>query len=176
MNLNNIYLYDHQSLTNTNTNNYRNGNQSFTQVKVATNETEKVIFKIESDHLTASNASNFKLNINSSTNNSCQPDIKQIKQINTSLSTSIIEPCKQEPVFKSENELIDSKSNLALPFGTDGSPTNALNIYVNNVVCSYSTRCHLNLRRIAMEGMHVEYKKENGVSVYLSNPNSSGIF
>jgi TATA-box binding protein (TBP) (component of TFIID and TFIIIB) len=34
---------------------------------------------------------------------------------------------------------------------------------VNNVVCAYSTRCHLNLRKIAKEGMHVEYRKENGV-------------
>ncbi len=49
--------------------------------------------------------------------------------------------------------------------GVDGKEQHPeLSIYVNNVVCSYSTRCHLNLRRIAMEGMHVEYKKENGVS------------
>jgi len=171
MNLNNIYLYDHQSLSNSNTNNYRNGNQSFTQVKVPTNETEKVIFKIESDHLIASNASNFKLNISSSSNNNCPSDIKQNKQITTSVSSSINEPCKQETILKSENELIDSTSNLSLPFGTDGSSTNALNIYVNNVVCSYSTRCHLNLRRIAMEGMHVEYKKENGmVNMKLRKP------
>ena len=116
----------------------------------------------------ASNASNFKLNISSSSNNNCPSDIKQNKQITTSVSSSINEPCKQETILKSENELIDSTSNLSLPFGTDGSSTNALNIYVNNVVCSYSTRCHLNLRRIAMEGMHVEYKKENGVCLKIS--------
>lgn len=46
-----------------------------------------------------------------------------------------------------------------------------LEIFVNNVVCSYSTRCHLNLRKIAMEGMHVEYKKENGmVNMRLRRP------
>ena len=40
---------------------------------------------------------------------------------------------------------------------------------VNNVVCSYSTKCHLNLRKIAKEGMHVEYKKENGVGCSTDN-------
>lgn len=46
-----------------------------------------------------------------------------------------------------------------------------INLFINNVVCSYSTRCHLNLRRIATEGMHVEYKKENGmVNMKLRKP------
>ncbi len=48
---------------------------------------------------------------------------------------------------------------------TNNSSNNnfSLDVYVNNVVCSYSTKCHLNLRKIATEGMHVEYKRENGV-------------
>jgi hypothetical protein len=45
------------------------------------------------------------------------------------------------------------------------SINDSINVNINNVVCSYSTRCHLNLRRIATEGMNVEYKKENGVSL-----------
>ena len=40
----------------------------------------------------------------------------------------------------------------------------ALDIYINNVVCSFSVRCHLNLREIALNGSNVEYKRENGVS------------
>ena len=35
---------------------------------------------------------------------------------------------------------------------------------INNVVCSYSTRCHLNLKRIALEGNNVIFKRENNVS------------
>ena len=40
----------------------------------------------------------------------------------------------------------------------------AIDIVINNVVCSFSTRCHLNLKQIALEGYNVVYKKENGVS------------
>ncbi|ELT90049.1 hypothetical protein CAPTEDRAFT_75203, partial [Capitella teleta] len=46
-----------------------------------------------------------------------------------------------------------------------------LDIVINNVVCSFSTRCHLNLKRIAREGNHVIYKPENGmVSMKLRKP------
>lgn len=38
-----------------------------------------------------------------------------------------------------------------------------IDIVINNVVSTFSTRCHLNLRRIAMEGIHVEFKRENGM-------------
>lgn len=38
-----------------------------------------------------------------------------------------------------------------------------LDIVINNVVCSFSVRCHLNLREIALKGSNVEYRRENGV-------------
>ena len=38
-----------------------------------------------------------------------------------------------------------------------------LDIVINNVVCSFSVRCHLNLEEIATRGINVEYRKENGV-------------
>ena len=38
-----------------------------------------------------------------------------------------------------------------------------IDITINNVVCSFSVRCHLNLRDIALRGINVEYRKENGV-------------
>lgn len=38
-----------------------------------------------------------------------------------------------------------------------------LDIVINNVVCSFSVRCHLNLRDIALMGSNVEYRRENGV-------------
>jgi len=42
-----------------------------------------------------------------------------------------------------------------------------VDIVINNVVCSFNTRCHLNLRRVATEGMNVIYKRDQGVSLYL---------
>ena len=38
-------------------------------------------------------------------------------------------------------------------------------IAINNVVCSFAVRCHLNLRKVATEGVNVIYKREHGVSV-----------
>ena len=33
-----------------------------------------------------------------------------------------------------------------------------MDIYINNVVCSFSVRCHLNLKEIALTGSNVEYR------------------
>lgn len=38
-----------------------------------------------------------------------------------------------------------------------------IDIAINNVVCSFAVRCHLNLRKIAMEASNVVYKREHGV-------------
>lgn len=38
-----------------------------------------------------------------------------------------------------------------------------IDIVINNVVCSFSVRCHLNLRDIALNGTNVEYRKEHGM-------------
>ena len=43
------------------------------------------------------------------------------------------------------------------------APAPEIDIVINNVVCSFSVRCHLNLRDIALKGVNVEYRKENGV-------------
>lgn len=43
----------------------------------------------------------------------------------------------------------------------DTSPE--LDIVINNVVCSFSVRCHLDLREIALKGSNVEYRRENGM-------------
>ncbi|XP_033738196.1 TATA box-binding protein-like protein 1 [Pecten maximus] len=55
----------------------------------------------------------------------------------------------------------DTNENCAQENGEDDGPT--IDIIINNVVASYSTRCHLDLRRIAMDGKHVEYKREYGM-------------
>lgn len=212
MNLNNIYLLDHQQIS---ANSYRSStgnsnaiNQPIAQMKSqnlqnngitnpATSlshcDADKVIFKIESDHLTSSpNLPNFKLNYTLSNhqivnqNNNMgyhnSMDLKQFKIINninvpqnsthlnnTTTSSNVSSAKQQHHVIKSETIEITLPTKIestVVESQLESFDPNALNIYVNNVVCSYSTRCHLNLRRIAMQGMHVEYKKENGVSIY----------
>lgn len=72
---------------------------------------------------------------------------------------------KHESLTIVKNEPNETKSINENNNNTNTSSNNnfSLDVYVNNVVCSYSTKCHLNLRKIATEGMHVEYKRENGV-------------
>lgn len=48
---------------------------------------------------------------------------------------------------------------------TSNEDTPVLDIVINNVVCSFNVRCHLNLRQIALTGANVEYRRENGVSL-----------
>merc|ERR1712179_481600 len=51
----------------------------------------------------------------------------------------------------------------------DESPE--VDIVINNVVCSFSVRCHLNLKEIALNGSNVEYRRENGmVTMRLRKP------
>lgn len=38
-----------------------------------------------------------------------------------------------------------------------------MDVTISNVVCSFSTKCHLNLKRIAMEGSNVEYHRQHGM-------------
>ncbi|KAH8271864.1 hypothetical protein KR044_008412 [Drosophila immigrans] len=38
-----------------------------------------------------------------------------------------------------------------------------LDIVINNVVCSFSVKCHLNLHDIALNGVNVEYRRENSM-------------
>jgi Transcription factor TFIID (or TATA-binding protein, TBP) len=38
-----------------------------------------------------------------------------------------------------------------------------IDIVISNVVCTFNTKCHLNLKRLATEGMNVVYKREQGV-------------
>lgn len=46
-----------------------------------------------------------------------------------------------------------------------------IDIVINNVVCSFSVRCHLNLRDIALNGFNVEFRRENGmVTMKLRRP------
>lgn len=53
----------------------------------------------------------------------------------------------------------------------DDEPEPEIDIVINNVVCSFSVRCHLNLREIALKGFNVEFRRENGmVTMKLRRP------
>lgn len=72
------------------------------------------------------------------------------------LTESVTEQC--EPV----SQQTETEQNIEEP---------EIDIVINNVVCSFSVRCHLNLREIAINGSNVEYRKENGmVTMKLRRP------
>lgn len=55
----------------------------------------------------------------------------------------------------------------------EGAPDDEpeIDIVISNVVCSFSVRCHLNLRTIALNGFNVEFRRENGmVTMKLRRP------
>ncbi|KAI5634553.1 transcription factor TFIID (or TATA-binding protein, TBP) domain-containing protein [Phthorimaea operculella] len=54
---------------------------------------------------------------------------------------------------------------------TKEEDTPEIDIMINNVVCSFSVKCHLNLRQIALNGVNVEFRRENGmVTMKLRRP------
>jgi len=49
-----------------------------------------------------------------------------------------------------------------------------IDILIRNVVCNFSVRCHLDLRKIALHGSNVEYRRENGmITMKLRRPNTT---
>ncbi len=58
----------------------------------------------------------------------------------------------------------------------DLEPEPEIDIIINNVVCSFSVRCHLNLREIALNGINVEFRRENGtVTMKLRRPHTTAL-
>ncbi|KAA0201891.1 hypothetical protein HAZT_HAZT000702 [Hyalella azteca] len=55
--------------------------------------------------------------------------------------------------------------------GGGESDPGVIDIVINNVVCSYSVGCHINLREVATNGNNVEYRREHGmVTMKLRKP------
>jgi len=87
---------------------------------------------------------------------------------------------EQKSFNLSENSASSTSNGVAEPIHriTDnekleenGQDKPELDIVINNVVCSFNVRCHLNLRDIALRGLNVEYRKENGmVTMKLRRP------
>ncbi|KAK7789271.1 hypothetical protein R5R35_007375 [Gryllus longicercus] len=76
---------------------------------------------------------------------------------NGNLSHKVDEQNSSSPSEQSES-IVKSEETTA-----DNSETPEIDIVINNVVCSFSVRCHLNLRQIALHGSNVEYRRENGM-------------
>ncbi|RWS26027.1 TATA box-binding-like protein 1 [Leptotrombidium deliense] len=75
--------------------------------------------------------------------------------------------------YNGNNHLSEGTSDLKSESNGEEADeeTPEVDININNVVCSFSTRCHLNLRQIAMNGAHVVYKREQGmISMKLRRP------
>jgi len=73
------------------------------------------------------------------------------------------------PALMPKVEAPDTGPEPAKEEPKDESPE--VDIVINNVVCSFSVRCHLNLKEIALNGSNVEYRRENGmVTMKLRHP------
>ncbi|XP_062142240.1 putative uncharacterized protein DDB_G0291812 [Drosophila sulfurigaster albostrigata] len=57
-----------------------------------------------------------------------------------------------------ESEIVDKQNAIG-----DDDGKAELDIVINNVVCSFSVKCHLNLHDIALNGVNVEYRRENSM-------------
>ena len=78
----------------------------------------------------------------------------RIQDLNSSVSGS-----------KKNSEIISSSNSEDASNSGESPEENQkeIDIVINNVVCSFNVRCHLNLRDIALRGLNVEYRKENGM-------------
>ncbi|XP_059049823.1 TATA box-binding protein-like 1 [Achroia grisella] len=64
-----------------------------------------------------------------------------------------------------------TEATPAPPPAEEEEETPEIDIMINNVVCSFSVKCHLNLRQIALNGVNVEFRRENGmVTMKLRRP------
>ncbi|XP_044742686.1 TATA box-binding protein-like 1 [Chrysoperla carnea] len=67
---------------------------------------------------------------------------------------------------ETNNAVNEQQNQLAQSTTTQSNNTSdepEIDIVINNVVCSFSVRCHLNLRQIALNGFNVEYRREHGM-------------
>lgn len=77
----------------------------------------------------------------------------------------------QTPATATEDGNDDDHNKTAIVDSKDEEPEPEIDIVINNVVCSFSVRCHLNLRDIAQKGFNVEFRRENGmVTMKLRRP------
>lgn len=103
------------------------------------------VIKSEQAHYTQGQLPRYELYNHDNT----QSELGATSQVNTA------EIVKDEVPVPAEHEKNLAETSQVEP---------VIDIVIHNVVCSFSTRCHLNLKRIALEGSNVVFKKESGVS------------
>ncbi|TDG38885.1 hypothetical protein AWZ03_014693 [Drosophila navojoa] len=109
----------------------------------------------------------------------------QIQQQQQQQPATVIDEAQHgEPQLEDDGDIIQIKQEdgqqpqqqqqgdpMAASKATDPDAEPELDIVINNVVCSFSVRCHLKLREIALNGSNVEYRRENGmVTMKLRRP------
>lgn len=77
-------------------------------------------------------------------------------------------------IINQQPETSSTTTQQVAPLQSSSEPAEEdpeIDIVINNVVCSFSVRCHLNLRTIALNGYNVEFRRENGmVTMKLRKP------
>ncbi|XP_026322494.1 TATA box-binding protein-like protein 1 isoform X2 [Hyposmocoma kahamanoa] len=69
------------------------------------------------------------------------------------------------------SEAMETVGEVSARTEVEEEDTPEIDIMINNVVCSFSVKCHLNLRQIALNGVNVEFRRENGmVTMKLRRP------
>lgn len=80
--------------------------------------------------------------------------------------TTQVDPCGDgalSPIKQEMEEDVCDEEPTAVAINNPPAEEPEIDIVINNVVCSFSVSCHLNLREIALNGTNVEYRKENGM-------------
>ncbi|XP_047041886.1 TATA box-binding protein-like 1 isoform X1 [Helicoverpa zea] len=82
------------------------------------------------------------------------------------------EYCEAGTANAAQMQCADTTEQVAPPTPIEEEEdTPEIDIMINNVVCSFSVKCHLNLRQIALNGVNVEFRRENGmVTMKLRRP------
>ncbi|XP_041357934.1 TATA box-binding protein-like 1 isoform X2 [Gigantopelta aegis] len=80
------------------------------------------------------------------------------------LCSSLIDKVVHETaVNESNKENVISGAFDSTASGEAEAAEPVIDIVINNVVCTFTTRCHLNLKQIALAGANVEYRREQGM-------------
>ena len=105
------------------------------------------------------------VNIPQRVESSASASDEHIPRTTAAETLSVIDPVPQPPVPQPpvQAQLLDYSPPSEPSDPVVEEP--AIDIIISNVVCSFSTRCHLNLKNIAMHGSNVIYKRENSVSI-----------
>lgn len=86
--------------------------------------------------------------------------------------TGVVARTEDQPATATVTDVLDPKTTATdKEDDQDQEAEPEIDIVINNVVCSFSVRCHLNLRDIALKGFNVEFRRENGmVTMKLRRP------